>query len=62
METLADSLPGGRLVALLVIGLKMALFILLYYVLLIAVREFGPEDLERLKRVVRRRPKDSQEA
>jgi O-antigen/teichoic acid export membrane protein len=61
LERLAEVLPGGGLVALAIVGLKMALFVVVFYALLVALREFGPQDRERLRRVLRRRSR-SQEA
>jgi O-antigen/teichoic acid export membrane protein len=61
VENLADSLGGGRLVSMAVVGGKMAFFGLLFYVLMYALREFGAEDRARLRSIFRRRSADSKE-
>jgi stage V sporulation protein B len=55
MHDILGGLGGGRLVRLAIVGGKMAVFGVLFYVLLYALREFGDSDKARLRSVLARR-------
>lgn len=61
IQRVGEMLGGGGLVMLAIVGLKMAIFAILFYALLYLFREFNSDDFRRLKSVFKRKSQESDE-